>query len=402
MGQSFIDKIGHKADEFHPEKFKTDISRIGLILQQADELKFNFSRYKDVSADQLYMSCLCYLANNKWHTRAFDMTLYGCDYMPPEIKFRIFEKACKSSRYEPPKTLSEAFEKEYTREEVALYVEEVLKKAREEKISLLTKHASFDHSENEINGRRVLGFYKDESTFNEDILELSQEVLEKNKEKIIDWLCSENKEDLVLDHDFGRNIGHGIDLNFCKYNTQIARLIMQKDSENDRKQVNILGCIGKTFFPDILKGEMTMERIPSMHIVEENNNARYIRFPLYRTFALMKDSLYDRNDVQLRYSDVGILTMSITIPTGKINGSLSIFEEGLQIEFESSKANKIDYDFRHIEAYDYAFGTDYVNLFKELERCYEIQDKIGEKWFDSKITPEELPEVTFNFNGEER
>ena len=145
MDKDFINIIGHEKEEFHPEKFNTDFNFVGNILARANELKFNFNRYKETSADQLFMSCLCYVANNISRSRAFNMDLYGSDYMPPEIKFRIYEKWQKDSSFEPPKTLSDAFVQVYSPSEVSAYVSNILKISKEEHSSLLTPHVTFDH-----------------------------------------------------------------------------------------------------------------------------------------------------------------------------------------------------------------------------------------------------------------
>lgn len=395
MDKDFIDIIGHEKEEFHPEKFNTDFNFVGNILARANELKFNFNRYKETSADQLFMSCLCYVANNISRSRAFNMDLYGSDYMPPEIKFRIYEKWQKDSSFEPPKTLSDAFVQVYSPSEVSAYVSNILKISKEEHSSLLTPHVTFDH-DRQITGGRVLERAKVESTFSEDVVSLSLEMQEAHKAEIIEWLCSDTKEDLILDHDFGRKVGHGIDLNFCKYETQSARMIMQKDSQSDRKEIHILGCIGKTFFPDILKGEMTMERIPSRQLTKFDAAASHIKFPLYRTFALMKDCLYDNANVQLYYSEIGKLSMVMEMPEGKLTGTLSIFEDGLRLEF-SDKSSRQEYTMQQLEMFDQIYKSNYSHFFKELERCYEQQEKIGNKWFDDVITEKELPEVTFDF-----
>lgn len=401
MDNTILERIDRKIEDFNGGKFNLSEENVLTILNKADNLKFNFKRYNDQSAEQLLMGCYCYIINNKERDRNFfNLDLYTSEYMPSEIKYRIIKNWTQHGRM-PPKTLSEAFSTVYEPSEVAAYAHIVFDKLKESEETLLIPHIIYDHLNKTIDGGRVLGREKIESIFDDDIKKLALEIQEANKDKIISWLVSSETKDLILEYDFGRKIGHGIDLNFCYHDTQVGRMILCKDSENSHNEVNPLGCVAKTFFPDVLKGDMTMKRISSYEL-KQNFGVTHVKFPLYRTFALIKDAFYDRQDVNLHYDKIGVATMDIRTDAGIIKGSLSIFEDELQIEFvpNGSRTTTMEYTMEQLKMFDQIYGTDYCYLFSEFERCFENQKDIGDKWFDEDINEEELAEVTFNLSEE--
>lgn len=423
MDNEFIKKIKHDISEFHPEKFKLNLVEVGQILEEAERKRFNFDKHNG-SADDLLVSCLCYIHNTK-HREVFPTRLYCGDTMPTEKKFRILQKADNFPRYEIPKTLDEAFLREYTPQEVAAYIDKIFEAAKENlgQISFITPHVKethdnskmaqiventqisqeekIDHMKSLLTGERVIKSKKMESYFAESVDELAFEIQYANKDKIIAWLCSKDKE-LILDFDFKRPIGIGADINFCIRETNIGRMIMKKDSANDERHSKI-GGIGITFFPDILKGE-PQERISSKDLYYTfYKDSTHVATPLYRTFANLTHALNGKNDISFQYTEKGFLDVFVSVNDGKgFRINLSNYDTEITLHpHEIGKARMDDeLNLKILEMYDNQFGTKFKLLFDEIKRCHEEQMEIGKQFFDEEITEETKKQITFDINEE--
>lgn len=423
MDNELIKKIKHDIFEFHPEKFKLKLVDVGQILEEAERKRFDFDRHNG-DADDLLVSCMCYIHNSK-HREVFPVRLYCGDTMPTEKKFQILQKYETLQRYCIPKTLDEAFLREYKPQEVAAYVDKMFKAAKENpgQISFITPHVKEAHDNSEINqianntqmsreekidhmkssltGDRIIRNKKMDSYFSESIDELAFELQSANKDKIVAWLCSEDKE-LTLDFDFKRTIGVGADMNFCIRETNVGRIVMKKDSVNDGRH-SVLGGIGITFFPDILKGE-PQERIASIDLYHNfNKAATHVTTPLYRTYANLTHALNGRRDVSFQYTEKGFLDVYVDVSKGKgFRINLNNFNDEVTLHDHEMGKPKIygERPFEYLSECDKIFKTNYKLLLDEVIRCHEEQMKIGQKFFDEEITEETKKQITFDINEE--
>lgn len=406
MARTEISETGINLDKFPYEKAGLTREQVQSVLKKACDNNFDFKITKDLNPVQVYTSLLFYNINKENGRNIFNGDLYYSKKITVAIKRLILEAYEKEGKnFKIPRNVADVYNWCGLQKTYGMLKSKFEKEDLDIDETIMTKHVYYDHYEKEITGGRILQRQKYEASFSEEPKDLVKEVLKANVEKIARWMACPTKQDLVLSYDFKRQIGSGIDFNFCKINCNNSIIVLKKDNviepgENISRNANknSLGFIVKTFYPSVIDAEKTGERIAYKDLQEKFGDVSYVKTPLYRTFAIAKEQLEKNQNCMLNFyvADNGKYTA--------INANF-VLDNGDKISVRISNNHTkcflkpLDLSVSSKELYLYG---EVLNNHKDvfcavqfMQDCLDQQKKIGIKEFGDKINDNHMQEITY-------
>lgn len=399
MARIEMKDTGIDLDKFPYEKAELTRAQVESVLQKACDNNFDFNITKGLNPVQIYTSLLFHNINCEKGRKIFNADLYFSDKITVMTKRLILNAYAKrGNAFVVPRNVADVFHRLGPQRTYATLKARFDKENFTVDDKVMTEHVSFEHTGKELTGGRIIQRQKFESNFLENPKDLAKEVLRANVEQIANWMASPRTEDLVLTHNFDRQIGEGLNFNFCKVNCKSATIVLKKDNALEKGErisrnanKNPLGFIIKTFYPPVAEAELTGERISYKELQKQFKNITYTTTPLYRTFAIAKEKLdkdynatlgfYSGSDGQYGAINATFLSESGDTITARVkNNRVDYYKNGQEATLlEICNTSKRVYT---------AIGL--------IEDCLEEQKKIGIKAFESVLDKKNIQEVTYD------
>ena len=375
----------------------------------------------------LYTKAVVFLINNVEHDRSVFPDMYETDKVTPSERREIVHAYLNNPRsYYIPRTLDEIYHQGFysveglTKKLDRIFADEDFNIDEYININHVEDVHRLSEKEEEI-GYKILRLIqmqdqKHETFFDKDFdyKPVIEKLLKENTDKIARFLLG-HEERLVLTHKMDNEIGTAVSLNAEMYRTKDIMVVLGKDgfvrertplnSEYKRKACgkyrdkleNEAGTIAVSAFPYQTKDSVSMEtRIPykafsdkakeSLHTDADKNQFSYMKSPLYRTYATIRDKYYNDSSFRFFYrknaaSKNNDMNFTVKFDVGKNNFTV-IFNKKGEANYQ---VNNKDIDIETL-ANMAPVQSAFIGKFQEV---LDMNNKIGVREWSEKLSKED-------------